>query len=261
MKKGKKKLYIIIGILVVLGVLLVSLVNFITDLLWFKDLGYISVFLKQLITELEFGIPCFVVISAICFVYLLAIKKAYYKKIGGYEKTHSEKRVNLAALGLSLAFGLINAVRIAHELWFKILEFTNSTDFSILDPIFNQDVSFYIFKLGLLQDLNGMLLSIIIGFAIVNVLFYFCLLALRRPQFFERVSDEEYEEYRRREQEYQQQRQQQKRQVHGARGGLIAFALCGAALFLQRFLCVVFFTGQGASLLSFWKSVFQSHTA
>ena len=53
MKKGKKKLYIIIGILVVLGVLLVSLVNFITDLLWFKDLGYISVFLKQLITELE----------------------------------------------------------------------------------------------------------------------------------------------------------------------------------------------------------------
>ena len=62
--KGKKgiKGQIAAVVLVLIVLLFFGLINFITDLLWFKEVGYISVFLKQIITELEIGVPLFVVL-------------------------------------------------------------------------------------------------------------------------------------------------------------------------------------------------------
>jgi uncharacterized membrane protein (UPF0182 family) len=57
-----KKRTVIKGIaiaIVVVIALLFALTGFITDLLWFKELGYISVFLTKLFTQLKIGIPVF----------------------------------------------------------------------------------------------------------------------------------------------------------------------------------------------------------
>ena len=164
-----------------------TLVGFLTDLLWFKELGYLSVFLKKLFTELQFGIPAFIVITLVCFFYLQTIKKAYYKKIGAYDTSKPEKKVNTSLWAISLAFGTLTAYSIADRLWFELLQYISSTDFNILDPIFNKDVSFYIFRLEFLQEINSLLLWIVIGFVAVNVIFYISLLNLRKPQFFDEV--------------------------------------------------------------------------
>ena len=190
-KHGKrKKIIITIAVIVALIILFSALAGFLTNLLWFREMGYISVFLTELITQLEFGVPTFVVITAICYLYLRAIKKSYYKKIGTYSIKGTEKGLNRAALILSGLFGLISAIAIANRLWFQLLQFLNSSDFAIADPIFHRDVSFYIFKLEFLQRINGTLIWIVIGFVIVNIIFYYILLAKRRPDFMDAPPEE-----------------------------------------------------------------------
>lgn len=219
-KKLSTKWTVLIIILVVLA-LAVALTRFITDWLWFAELGYVSVFLKKLTTELLYGLPAFLIITALCYLYLMGMKRNYYKKIGGYLRSEPEKKVNLSALGLSALFGLITGFRVANRLWFQILQFFNSTDFNIADPVFAKDVSFYIFRLEFWQKINGMLIYIVLGFAVVNVLFYLVLLRLRKPQFYEQVSDEEYQAYQEAYAEYEAKRaqwQQEQRNVNNAMG-------------------------------------------
>ena len=58
-----------------------TMVNFITDYWWFKDLGYTEVFFKKLFTELKIGIPLFIFLGIITEIYLLTIKRNYLKKL------------------------------------------------------------------------------------------------------------------------------------------------------------------------------------
>jgi len=177
-----RKTKVIVGVIIAaIIILFLTLAEFFTNLLWFQEMGYVNVFLKELITQLEFGIPGFLVITLLCYVYLMAIKKRYYKKVVLYEMSSSEKSLNRSALLISGIFGVMVAFALANRLWFQILQFINSTDFGIIDPIFQQDVSFYIFKLEFLQQINNLLIWIILGFAAVNVIYYFILLAKRKP--------------------------------------------------------------------------------
>ena len=70
MKKKRTAVKGIIIAVVVLLALFFGLTGFITDLLWFKELGYISVFLTKLFTQLKIGIPVFIVISILAYIYL-----------------------------------------------------------------------------------------------------------------------------------------------------------------------------------------------
>ena len=52
----------------VLGVAFVSLIGFITDFLWFKELGYVSVFFTKLFTQLKMGLPVFILITLLSYI-------------------------------------------------------------------------------------------------------------------------------------------------------------------------------------------------
>lgn len=69
----------------------------------------------------------------------------------------------LAAMLMSLGFGLILAKQ-----WPTILLALNPTPFNQLDPIFNRDISFYIFRLPVLHLLEFWLIGILF-FTLVNV--------------------------------------------------------------------------------------------
>ena len=57
-----------------------SLINFFTDWMWFDELGYVSVFLKKLTTQLKFGIPMFVVLSGLMYLYLTGLRRGYSRR-------------------------------------------------------------------------------------------------------------------------------------------------------------------------------------
>ena len=190
MEKRKIGLGVIIIVLLLIIAGFRGLVNFITDYLWFKELGYTSVFFKQLFTQLEIGIPCFVIIMALTYFYLRVLKRGYYKRIDTVDAPAvSEKTLNKITLGFGAVFALLVTIATVTELWFQILKFTNSTSFDIKDPIFDLDVSFYIFKLEFITQLNQILIGIVVAFAALTVFYYFLLLSMRRPKIFEQKTE------------------------------------------------------------------------
>ncbi len=194
MNKKRIGLTALIIILVVILGLFGALVGFITDYLWFRELGYTSVFFKQLFTQLQLGIPTFLVLTALSYLYLMAIKRGYYKRVDLADNPAvKEKTLNRIALGISAVFGIMVTLTTVTRLWFEILKFSNSTEFGIADPIFNMDISFYIFRLELITHANQLLIGVIISFVILTVLFYLILLSMRRPKIFEQKESSEFQ--------------------------------------------------------------------
>ncbi|MEG2198860.1 MAG: UPF0182 family protein [Anaerovorax sp.] len=195
MKKGRIGLGIVAVVLLILVATFGTLVGFVSDYLWFKELGYVSVFFKQLFTQLKIGIPCFLILTAISYLYLQVFKKGYYKKVDMVDTpTVKEKTINWISLGLSAGFGILVTISTVTRIWFELLKFSNSTDFSIADPIFKMDVSFYIFKLEFIQQVNQIALGVLIAFALLTLLYYFILLSMRRPKVFDSQQTESYGE-------------------------------------------------------------------
>lgn len=211
-ERSKNKKYShhkIIPILVVVLILCVFalLTNFITDWMWFGELGYTSVFFTQLFTELKIGVPLFVVLAALMYLYLKMIRKNYFKKIISHEVTDTRRLGRITAL-IAVLFSAVVSGFFVTNLWFQMLQFGKSTDFKIKDPLFGIDVSFYIFKFEFLDRLNEMLIGIIILFLLVTVGYYAILLVMHSPDMYEEdeaepIEDGRYEEVKRNRQQAQ----------------------------------------------------------
>lgn len=186
--KGKRRrprrgLSIIIMLFAIVICMIMMMVGFITDWLWFKDLGYTSVFWKKLITELEIGIPVFLIVGLLTRFYLRTLRNGYFKQIESHEIPNA-KRMNRMAWLLSVLFGGGIALYSSWGTWLTYLKSANSTSFGLKDPLFNLDIGFYIFKLDWLDIVNEILLAAIIGLVLVTMLYYAYLLSVRTPDIF-----------------------------------------------------------------------------
>lgn len=184
MKKKRTAAKGVITAIVVVIALFLALIGFITDFLWFKELGYVSVFLTKLFTQLKIGIPVFIVVTFLSYVYLKFLKKGYFKRIESTEITDT-KRLNKISWLLAIVFGILVTFVSVTGLWFEALKFAHSTGFDISDPLFKLDVSFYMFQLPFIQELAQIIIGVIIAFAILTVVYYGILLSVRTPQMFE----------------------------------------------------------------------------
>ena len=187
-KKPRKLLPTLIMIVAVFLALVVMLVGFITDWMWFKDLGYTSVFWKKLVTQLEIAIPVFVVMTLLMRFYLRTLKNGYFRKIESHEIPNA-RRMNGIAWLLAIVFGFITALFSANGTWLTFLKSANSTEFGLKDPLFNLDIGFYIFQLDWLDIVNELILIAIIGMVIVTLIYYAYLLTVRTPDIFTRDDD------------------------------------------------------------------------
>ncbi len=192
-KKDKKQMEhkgtIIALIVLAVIVILLSLVTFFTDLLWFNELGYISVFLKKLITMLEIGIPTFILVTGLSFVYFKHMRKNYYTSIATTD-FETSKKVSHISWGLAALFGAIVTYFATTQLWFKTLQFANSTSFDKNDPLFHHDISFYVFKLDFISNLVSLLIIVIIVFIVMTLIYYLMLMTDKGPALHEYKSEE-----------------------------------------------------------------------
>ena len=160
------KLRIALGVLVLLAVLIYALTGFLTDLLWFRETGYVSVFFTELLTKIKVGIPVVIVVALLMWAFLSALKKAFLSK-GGYK--------------LSVLFSVISSAGIISRLWWQILQFLHATEFNVADPLFGNDVGFYVFKLEFLESLSASALSIVGFLLLATVIYYVMLINLVEP--------------------------------------------------------------------------------
>lgn len=176
---GKKVLLALTILVLIFG----SLITFITDYMWFNELGYVSVFLKKLFTQLKIGIPTFIIVTLLSYVYFKRLKINYYEKIESKDVDRS-KSVNVVSWVMAGLFGLVVTYFAVSRMWFDFLQFTNSTDFETDDPLFGLDTSFYVFRLDFIKELNSLLLVVLVVFIIMTLVYYAMLMGTRRPSIF-----------------------------------------------------------------------------
>lgn len=132
--------------IVIIVALFLLLIDFITDWLWFKEMGYVSVFFTQLFTELKVGIPVFVILTLLVNLYLKQLKKGYFKKIASHEATDMKKLNRYTGI-ISVVFGLVTAFYAVTNLWFEILQFSTRRTSTSKTRCSIWIISFYIFRL------------------------------------------------------------------------------------------------------------------
>lgn len=177
-----------IGVVIAL-IIFLALINFLTDFLWFKELGYVSVFLKKLFTQLKIGIPVFIIMTMVVYVYFKFLKKSYFKHVFS-EDPDRGKTINVTSWIMAAIFGGIVTYLAVTRLWFRSLEFFNSTDFGIKEALFNNDASFYVFKMEFLTTLVNMVLGVVLVLLVMTLIYYAILLSLHSPEKREKVTEE-----------------------------------------------------------------------
>ena len=190
--KNRKSLIIALIIIAVILVIAVSCADFITDLIWFGEVGYTSVFLTELFTKIKIGIPVAIVTAAITVFILSALKNNFLKKNEFTITSEADKKtVRRVRNLLSVIIGIFLAVVIVSKLWFQMLEFINYSSFGVKDPLFGNDVGFYMFRLEFLKGLADSALLIIIAFLVVTVFFHSILVGIAKPAGTEQTEEKE----------------------------------------------------------------------
>ncbi|MTI66312.1 MAG: UPF0182 family protein [Firmicutes bacterium] len=181
--RRKSSFIFAIGFIIIVFVLssFSGIVNFITDYKWFTELGYTDTFLKKLVTQFKIGIPVFIVLFGLLMFYIKSLKKSYYKQGNITPPEKGEKRLNGVIALVSAFISFFISSMFASNLWFTILRFLNSTEFNIKDPIFSNDLSYYIFKLPLIREITSLLLLIAFILVVTTIVFYLIMLSIRRP--------------------------------------------------------------------------------
>jgi len=181
-KRRRGPLPITIGILVVIGVALVSMSGFYADWLWFRSLNFTSVWSTVLMTKVVLFIAAGLITAAVVLTNVLIAykRRPLYVPLtveaDNLERYRAQiepiKRWVFIGLGAALFYFAGSS---GSMLWSTWLLFKNSTPFGVKDPQFNMDISFFAFRLPLWQTLIAWgistLVLAIIASAIVHYLY------------------------------------------------------------------------------------------
>ena len=184
---GNRTKWIVGIVIIVLIVIILSaswLATFYTDLLWYEEVGYTSVFWKRIVTQIwlffAFGLLFFVILYAN--IWLARRFTPRYEKPAG-ELSPVEESITrfregagkwldrglllLSAL-VALVVGWISAGQ-----WENVLKFFNHTAFGRVDPIFGKDIGYYIFEYPFLRYFSGWLFASLVMIGVITALVHF----------------------------------------------------------------------------------------
>jgi len=188
MSKTIKFFLSIFAIAAILLIIFISTgANIYTDWLWFKELNFEKTFTIMFLSNFILRLLIGVVFAAVIYLNLHFTKKPINKFINvqtdskvenlfGEERNQifewlNKKRLNLIYLLASIVFGFLFS-SISSESWKMVLKFLNKTEFNTVDPIFNNDISFYVFSLPFYSFLREMgMVVIVISLILVGAIY------------------------------------------------------------------------------------------
>jgi uncharacterized membrane protein (UPF0182 family) len=156
--------------------------GFYTNLLWFRQLGYQTVFTTTLFTKAWLGVAVGLITAVLIWLNLrLALRLspetspvARHFVIEGQEipapdfSALAPRLAPLAALAIGAFAGLEG-----WGSWETYLRFRHGVPFGETDPIFGRDIAFYFFTLPALDAVSGLLMLIVVASLIGAALIYF----------------------------------------------------------------------------------------
>lgn len=172
---------LIIGLVVFFILLIAFIGRFYIPMLWLRSVNYISVFWKIIFTQFWVGIffaAIFFILSFVNFNYARRYAPVIQVEPNEQERERPEMQLyrNLQnfqiskrfVIGFSLVISILMGISEITN-WEKILVYLNRVGFGINDPVFGQDIGFYLFNLPFLEYIRNWL-SFAIGFILFVVL-------------------------------------------------------------------------------------------
>lgn len=151
---------ILIYLVFILFLLSSKIMDLFTEYFWFDEVGYLGVFFTVIKTRIMLGAVAFALFFAFMYINIrLALKNT---RSLGFLLIYSG-----AILIFSLLFGLYASLK-----WDIVLRYLNQVPFNLHDPIFGQDISFYVFSLPFFNFLLNGLFAVIILSGIGAALIY-----------------------------------------------------------------------------------------
>jgi uncharacterized membrane protein (UPF0182 family) len=155
---------IAIAIVVAIGAILLSVTGLYTDVLWFDQLGFLSVLTTQIFSQsILFTVSAltFTLITGLGLWLAFRFRPVYIKfadersPFDQYRQLIDQLR-KAVMIGVPLALGALAGLAVAPS-WGIVLSYLNRTPFGDTDPQFGLDISFYIFELPFYIGLVGFL--------------------------------------------------------------------------------------------------------
>lgn len=172
----KKKWRVIVPLFIVVIILacLNSIVKLVVDIKWFREVGYLSVYFTKLFAVLKIMLPVFLLVYFALWIYYKSLKKSIYKLREDRELLNT-KKYNKIFIIIDLIVSFIVSLNLSRSYWYTILQYKNSVNFNIKDPMFNKDLSFFVFKLPLIQSIYNLLMTLCFVLVIVTFIAYLIL--------------------------------------------------------------------------------------
>ncbi|MEA1975021.1 MAG: UPF0182 family protein [Bacillota bacterium] len=186
-KKSDILLMKILLILIIFSMFFNPIIDFFVNVLWFNSINYISTFWIIFYSKLKIFLIINVLISSLIYYYFYILNRNYHKYFEDELSIKNKNRYLKLGFGSVIA-GTIFAYSFTNFMWKDILLFFNAQSFNQTDPIFNFDISFYVFKLPLIKSILSMIIFILFWMTIVTVL-YFVLVYKKKKISKEKVID------------------------------------------------------------------------
>ena len=182
---GRRPPWILFGAIALLLLLALSgtLVHLLTESWWFDSVGYGGVFWTRIRWQVMIWVGTLLLYAAFLLAnYGLALwltRESPWQRVQGRSLA---QRQPLAPVWVSLIrYGAIaftallsfDAATKSAGVWDRILKFLNPTNFDQTDPLFQQDISFYLFRLPFFHGLQAALAEALVWALVVAIAVYF----------------------------------------------------------------------------------------
>jgi hypothetical protein len=196
--RARRRWLLIIGAGIVLALIILSvLAGFYVDVLWFRELGYSSVFWSVFWTRVLLGTVFGLAFFALLYANLLIVRRITprYRVFSPQEEIIERYRLAFEPyVGWVLpAFAGLIALFVGigvSDQWQNFLLWRNSGDatFGILDPVFHRDPAFYVFDLPFLKFVQGWLFSSLVGITVLVAIAHYLWGGIRTQAVGEKVT-------------------------------------------------------------------------
>src|SRR3954471_681944 len=171
--------------------------GFYIDLLWFKEVGFQSVFWTVFSTKVVLGLLFGLVFFAILYANLLIVRRLVppFRTFTPEQEVVERYRVAIEPYAkwilpaLSLVIALFVGIGASSQ-WkdFLLWKSSGGIDFGRVDPVFHRDIGFYVFKLPFLHFVQGWLFSALVGVTVLVAIAHYLWGGIRLQATTERVT-------------------------------------------------------------------------
>ncbi len=195
--RRRRWILIVVAVIALLVITLNVLSGFYIDLLWFKEVGFQSVFWTVFWTKVLLGLLFGVIFFALLYANLLIVRRLVppFRTFTPEQEVVERYRVAIEPYAKwilpAVAFVIALFVGIgASSQWqsFQMWRHAGSAPFGKTDPVYGRDISFYVFKLPFLHFVQGWLFSALVGITVLVAIAHYLWGGIRLQATSERVT-------------------------------------------------------------------------